>query len=42
MTTDIVARNYENLIDGRWVGARDGATFERQSPAHEVVVGRYP
>ena len=34
--------SYENLIDGRWVGAQDGATFERRSPAHDLVVGRYP
>jgi betaine-aldehyde dehydrogenase len=42
MNTAIAARNYENLVDGRWVGAQDGATFERQSPAHDLVVGRYP
>jgi len=38
----ITARDYQNLIDGRWVDAADGRTFERQSPAHDVVVGRYP
>ncbi len=42
MTSAIAARDYQNLIDGRWVGAADGATFERISPAHDVVVGRYP
>ncbi len=42
MTAEIAVRSYENLIDGRWVGARDGATFERRSPAHDLVVGRYP
>ena len=42
MTTAITARDYENLIDGRWVDAADGATSERVSPAHDVVVGRYP
>ena len=31
-----------NLIDGRWVDAADGRTSERMSPAHDVVVGRYP
>ncbi|HEX6869067.1 MAG TPA: aldehyde dehydrogenase family protein [Candidatus Limnocylindrales bacterium] len=38
----ITARTYENLIDGDWVDAADGRTFERMSPAHDVVVGRYP
>jgi betaine-aldehyde dehydrogenase len=38
----ITAREYQNLIDGNWVAAADGDTFERISPAHDVVVGRYP
>jgi betaine-aldehyde dehydrogenase len=38
----IAVRDYQNLIDGRWVGAADGSTFERISPAHDIVVGRYP
>ena len=42
MTPAITARDYENLIDGKWVGAADGDTFERISPAHDVAVGRYP
>ena len=42
MTQAIAARDYQNLIDGRWVDAADGDTFERVSPAHDVVVGRYP
>ena len=42
MTVAITARTYQNLIDGEWVDAADGATFERVSPAHDVVVGRYP
>jgi betaine-aldehyde dehydrogenase len=42
VTQAIVARDYQNLIDGRWTGAADGGTFERISPAHDVVVGRYP
>jgi acyl-CoA reductase-like NAD-dependent aldehyde dehydrogenase len=42
VTSAITARTYENLIDGAWVGAADGQTFERVSPAHDVVVGRYP
>jgi betaine-aldehyde dehydrogenase len=42
VTPAITARTYENLIDGAWTGAADGQTFERVSPAHDVVVGRYP
>ncbi len=42
MTQAIAARDYQNLIDGRWVDAADGRTSERMSPAHDVVVGRYP
>jgi betaine-aldehyde dehydrogenase len=29
------------LIDGQWVAAQDGACIERQSPAHDVLVGSY-
>jgi betaine-aldehyde dehydrogenase len=29
------------LIDGAWVEAADGATFERRSPAHDQVVAVY-
>ena len=42
VTQAIAARDYQNLIDGRWVDAADGRTSERMSPAHDVVVGRYP
>ena len=42
MTPTITARDYENLIDGKWAAAADGDTFERISPAHDVAVGRYP
>ncbi len=42
MSQTIAARDYQNLIDGKWVDAADGATSERISPAHDVVVGRYP
>lgn len=42
MTATISARDYQNLIDGQWVDAADGRVFERISPAHDVVVGRYP
>ncbi len=33
---------YQNLIDGKSQNAADGKTFERYSPAHEVLVGIYP
>jgi aldehyde dehydrogenase (NAD+) len=34
---------YKNLIGGRWVDAKSGATFESVSPAnHEDVVGTFP
>ncbi len=42
MTPAITARDYENLIDGKWAASADGDTFERISPAHDIVVGRYP
>lgn len=42
MSQVITARDYQNLIDGKWVDAADGSTSERVSPAHDVVVGRYP
>jgi len=42
VSSAIAAREYQNLIDGAWVDAADGGTFERFSPAHDVVVGRYP
>ena len=42
MTQAIAARDYQNLINGRWVDAADGRTSERMSPAHDVIVGRYP
>ncbi len=41
MTSATTIREYQNLIDGSWVDAADGRTFERVSPAHDVVVGRY-
>jgi len=33
---------YQMLIDGRWVEARDGRRYGRESPAHDVAVGDYP
>jgi aldehyde dehydrogenase (NAD+) len=36
-------RNYRNLIGGKWVDARSGATFSSTSPAnHDEVVGVFP
>ncbi|MBI3944778.1 MAG: aldehyde dehydrogenase family protein [Armatimonadetes bacterium] len=38
-----MAREYQNYIDGKWVGARSGRTFENRNPAryHEVI-GTFP
>src|SRR5437763_6839244 len=33
---------YQQFIDGEWVGALSGATFERRSPFDDRVVGTYP
>jgi betaine-aldehyde dehydrogenase len=38
---DHTVRESDLLIDGREVEAADGSSFERTSPAHDVVVGRY-
>ncbi|MCS7061453.1 MAG: aldehyde dehydrogenase family protein [Anaerolineae bacterium] len=38
-----MATLYHNLINGEWVGASDGATFETRNPANtNEVVGIYP
>jgi aldehyde dehydrogenase (NAD+) len=38
-----LAETYRNLIGGRWVDARSGATFTSVSPAnHDEVVGTFP
>ena len=34
-------REFKMLIDGHWVGGSTGATIERASPGHGVVVSRY-
>lgn len=34
-------RRYQNFIDGAFLGASDGATIERESPAHGKVVSIY-
>jgi len=35
------APNYKLLIDGKWVSSLSGEEFERRSPGHGSVVGRY-
>ena len=35
--------NYQNYIDGEWVGSADGRTFEQRNPANlEQVTGEWP
>src|SRR3989304_4155663 len=36
------AKTYQMLIDGQWVNAKSGKTFERLSPANGELVGTYP
>ncbi len=41
---DLVGRaipDYKLLIDGKWVSSLSGAEFERRSPGHGDIVGRY-
>jgi acyl-CoA reductase-like NAD-dependent aldehyde dehydrogenase len=39
----IATTAYKNLIGGRWVDAKSGATFDSVSPAnHEEVIGTFP
>jgi acyl-CoA reductase-like NAD-dependent aldehyde dehydrogenase len=39
----IATTAYKNLIGGRWVDAKSGATFDSVSPAnHEDVIGSFP
>ena len=38
-TTDITPVHRSMIIDGQELGAADGRTSERTSPAHDVVVG---
>jgi acyl-CoA reductase-like NAD-dependent aldehyde dehydrogenase len=46
MTTDTKpatqARTFQMLIDGQWVAAKSGQTFERLNPANGELVGTYP
>ena len=36
------AKTFQMLIDGQWVAAKSGQTFERLSPANGELVGTYP
>ena len=36
------AKTYQMLVDGEWVGAKSGKTFERLNPANGQLVGTYP
>jgi betaine-aldehyde dehydrogenase len=38
---DLRIRDFQMLIDGKWVDGRDGRTLERVAPSHGVVVSRY-
>ena len=39
----IATTSFKNLIGGRWVDAKSGATFDSVSPAnHEEVIGTFP
>ena len=33
---------YQMMIDGEWVESLTGKTMERESPAHDVIVSKYP
>src|SRR5580693_3282888 len=43
MTTSAVTRSHKNFINGEWVGARHGSTFENRNPANTgELVGIFP
>src|SRR6202790_1024622 len=43
MTTSAVTRSHKNLINGEWVAARQGGTFEDRNPANSTeLVGIFP
>src|SRR5579862_694665 len=43
MTTSAVSRSHKNFINGEWVGARHGSTFENRNPANTgELVGIFP
>ena len=35
-------QSYENYVNGRWVAARSGESFERENPANGEIIGRFP
>ena len=38
-----MAQKFQNLINGKWVDAQSGRTFENRNPANwEEVVGIFP
>jgi aldehyde dehydrogenase (NAD+) len=38
-----MAKNFQNCINGKWVDAKSGKTFENRNPAHwDEVVGLFP
>src|SRR5450631_3930213 len=43
MTSSAVTRSHKNFINGEWVGARHGSTFENRNPAdNRELVGIFP
>ena len=43
MTTTAVSTNYKNFINGEWVEARRGQTFENRNPANsDGLIGLFP
>src|SRR6266851_2942572 len=43
MTTSTVSRSHKNFINGEWVGARRGSTFENRNPGNTgELVGIFP
>ena len=43
MTTSAVSRSHKNFINGEWVAARRGSTFENRNPANTgELVGIFP
>src|ERR1700692_5107316 len=43
MTTSAVTRSHKNFINGEWLEARHGSTFENRNPANtKELVGIFP
>lgn len=42
MSLPVKPYQYQMLIDGEWVESKSRARFQRESPAHDVLVGDYP